>query len=124
MDISLDLMYADLERLSSLYSELASMQFTMDNPEIIIAKSLGFAICMSVLIAIVMFFPNTFVADWLSYKFHINGTVALILLEVVVFIIFTVSLYRVFYWWDTISLQRDINAVTAQIEMIEARWGL
>lgn len=124
MDISLDLMYADLERLSSLYSELASMQFTMDNPEIIIAKSLGFAICMSVLIAIVMFFPNTFVADWLSYKFHINGTVALILLEVVVFIIFTVSLYSVFYWWDTISLQRDINAVTAQIEMIEARWGL
>ena len=124
MDISLDLMYADLERLSSLYSELASMQFTIDNPEIIIAKSLGFAICMSVLIAIVMFFPNTFVADWLSYKFHINGTVALILLEVVVFIIFTVSLYSVFYWWDTISLQRDINAVTAQIEMIEARWGL
>lgn len=124
MDISLDLMYADLERLSSLYSELASMQFTMDNPEIIIAKSLGFAICMSVLIVIVMLFPNAFVADWLSYKFHINGTVALILLEVVVFIIPTVSLYSVFYWWDTISLQRDINAVTAQIEMIEARWGL
>ena len=124
MDISLDLMYADLERLSSLYSELASMQFTMDNPEIIIAKSLGSAICISVLIAIVMFFPNAFVADWLSDKFHINGTVALILLEVVVFIILTVSLYSVFYWWDTISLQRDINAVTAQIEMIEARWGL
>lgn len=124
MDISLDLMYADLERLSSLYSELASMQFTIDNPEIIIAKSLGFAICMSVLIVIVMLFPNTFVADWLSYKFHINGTVALILLEVVVFIILTVSLYSVFYWWDTISLQRDINAVTAQIEMIETRWGL
>ena len=124
MDISLDLMYADLERLSSLYSELASMQFTMDNPEIIIAKSLGSAICISVLIAIVMFFPNAFVADWLSDKFHINGTVALILLEVVVFIILTVSLYSVFYWWDMISLQRDINAVTAQIEMIEARWGL
>lgn len=124
MDISLDLMYADLERLSSLYSELASMQFTMDNPEIIIAKSLGFAICISVLIVTVMFFPNAFVADWLSYKFHINGTVALILLEVMVFIILTVSLYSVFYWWDTISLQRDINAVTAQIEMIEARWGL
>ena len=124
MDISLDLMYADLERLSSLYSELASMQFTMDNPEMIIAKSLGFAIVISVLIAIVMVFPNTFVADWLSYKFHINGTVALILLEVVEFIILTVSLYSVFYWWDTVSLQRDINAVTAQIEMIEARWGL
>lgn len=58
MDISLDLMYADLERLSSLYSELASMQFTIDNPEIIIAKSLGFAICMSVLIVIVMFFQT------------------------------------------------------------------
>lgn len=124
MDISLDLMYADLERLSSLYSELASMQFTMDNPEMIIARSLGFAICMSALFAIVMVFPNAFVADWLSDKFHINDTVALILLEVVVFIIFTVSLYSVFYWWDTISLQRDINAVTAQIEMIEARWGL
>lgn len=124
MDISLDLMYADLERLSSLYSELASMQFTMDNPEMIIAKSLGFAIVISVLIAIVMVFPNTFVADWLSYKFHINGTVALILLEVVEFIILTVSLYSVFYWWDTISLQRDINAVTTQIEMIETRWGL
>ena len=124
MDISLDLMYADLERLSSLYSELASMQFTMDNPEMIIARSLGFAICMSVLIAIVMFFPNTFVADWLSDKFHINDTVALILLEVVAFIILTVSLYSVIHWWDMISLQRDINAVTAQIEMIEARWGL
>lgn len=124
MDISLDLMYADLERLSSLYSQLASMQFTMDNPEMIIARSLAFAICMSVLLAIVMFFPNVFVADWLSDKFHINGTVALILLEVVVFIILTVSLYSVLYWWDTISLQRDINAVTAQIEMIEARWGL
>lgn len=124
MDISLDLMYADLERLSSLYSELASMQFTMDNPEMIIARSLGFAICMSALIAIVMFFPNTFVADWLSYKFHINDTVALILLEVVAFIILTVSLYSVIHWWDMISLQRDINAVTAQIEMIEARWGL
>lgn len=124
MDISLDLMYADLERLSSLYSQLASMQFTMDNPEMIIARSLCFAICMSVLLAIVMFFPNVFVADWLSDKFHINGTVALILLEVVVFIILTVSLYSVLHWWDTISLQRDINAVTAQIEMIEARWGL
>lgn len=124
MDISLDLMYADLERLSSLYSELASMQFTMDNPEIIIARSLGFAIVISVLLAILMVFPNAFVADWLSYKFHINGTVALILLEVVEFIIFTVSLYSVLYWWDTISLQRDINAVTAQIEMIETRWGL
>lgn len=124
MDISLDLMYADLERLSSLYSELTSMQFTMDNPEMIIVRSLCFAIFISVLIAIVMVFPNAFVADWLSDKFHINGTVALILLEVVVFIILTVSLYSVFYWWDTISLQRDINAVTAQIEMIESRWGL
>lgn len=124
MDISLDLMYADLERLSSLYSELASMQFTMDNPEMIIAKSLGFAIVISVLLAILMVFPNAFVADWLSYKFHINGTVALILLEVVEFIIFTASLYSVLYWWDTISLQRDINAVTTQIEMIETRWGL
>lgn len=124
MDISLDLMYADLERLSSLYGELSSMQFMVDNPEMIIARSLSFAIFMSVLLAIVMFFPNVFVADWLSDKFHINGTVALILLEVVVFIILTVSLYSVIYWWDTISLQRDINAVTAQIEMIEARWGL
>ena len=124
MDISLDLMYADLERLSSLYSELASMQFTMDNPEMIIARSLGFAICMSALLAIVMVFPNAFVADWLSDKFHINDTVALILLEVVAFIILTVSLYSVIHWWDMISLQRDINAVTAQIEMIEARWGL
>lgn len=124
MDISLDLMYADLERLSSLYSELASMQFTMDNPEMIIARSLCFAIFISVLIAIVMFFPNVFVADWLSDKFHINDTVALILLEVVAFIILTVSLYSVIHWWDMISLQRDINAVTAQIEMIEARWGL
>lgn len=124
MDISLDLMYADLERLSSLYSQLASMQFTMDNPEMIIASSLCFAIFISVLLAIVMFFPNVFVADWLSDKFHINGTVALILLEVVAFIILTVSLYSVIHWWDMISLQRDINAVTAQIEMIEARWGL
>lgn len=124
MDISLDLMYADLERLSSLYGELSSMQFMVDNPEMIIARSLCFAIFISVLIAIVMVFPNAFVADWLSDKFHINYTVALILLEVVVFIILTVSLYNVFYWWDTISLQRDINAVTAQIEMIEARWGL
>lgn len=124
MDISLDLMYADLERLSSLYSELASMQFTMDNPEMIIARSLCFAIFISVLIAIVMFFPNVFVADWLSDKFHINDTVALILLEVVAFIILTVSLYSVIHWWDMISLQRDINAVTAQIEMIETRWGL
>ena len=124
MDISLDLMYADLERLSSLYSELASMQFTMDNPEMIIARSLCFAIFISVLIAIVMFFPNVFVADWLSDKFHINDTVALILLEVVAFIILTVSLYSVIHWWDMISLQRNINAVTAQIEMIETRWGL
>ena len=124
MDMSLDLMYADLERLSSLYSELASMQFTMDNPEMIIARSLCFAIFISVLIAIAMVFPNAFVADWLSDKFHINGTVALILLEVVVFIILTVSLYSVIHWWDMISLQRDINAVTAQIEMIETRWGL
>lgn len=124
MDISLDLMYADLERLSSLYSDLASMQFIIDNPEMIIVRSLCFAIFISVLIAIVMVFPNTFVADWLSDKFHINGTVALILLEVMVFIILTVSLYSVFYWWDTMSLQRDINAVTAQIEMIETRWGL
>lgn len=124
MDISLDLMYADLERLSSLYGELASMQFIIDNPEMIIARSLGFAIFISVLLTIVMVFPNAFIADWLSDKFHINGTVALILLEVVAFIILTVSLYSVFYWWDTISLQRDINAVTAQIEMIEARWGL
>lgn len=124
MDISLDLMYADLERLSSLYGELSSMQFMADNPEMIIARSLCFAIFISVLLAIVMFFPNVFVADWLSDKFHINGTVALILLEVIAFIILTVSLYSVIHWWDMISLQRDINAVTAQIEMIEARWGL
>lgn len=124
MDISLDLMYTDLERLSSLYSELASMQFMVDNPEMIVVKSLAIALVISILLTLAMAIPNIGIADWLSYKFHINETMVFIALELVVFILVTVAMYVTFKWWDTMSLQRDINAVTTQIEMIETRWGL
>lgn len=124
MDISLDLMYADLERLSSLYSELASMQFMVDNPEMIVVKSLAIALMISILLTLAMAIPNIGIANWLSYRLHINETMAFIVLELVVFILVTIAMYVTFNWWETMSLQKDINAVTAQIEMIETRWGL
>lgn len=124
MDVSLDLMYADLERLSSLYGELNSMQFMVDNPEMIIIKSLGLALMISALLTLALAIINISIADWLSYKCRISGTVAVVVLELVTFILITVTLCVAFNWWETMSLQRDINAVTAQIEMIETRWGL
>lgn len=120
MDIDLDLMYSDLEKLSALYNDLASMRFELDHPEMILAIDIAFSVFVGIMLFVL---PALWI--WLSSEDECDRRFYLeIGLLAVACIAAAVVICDVMYWYDVLSMERNIAGVEAQIDAIEKRWGL